>query len=52
VVDRISAAATDPDHLDLGALIKLFDHLDRHKKPPSPIMQLPSVKNYGGIPVF
>jgi hypothetical protein len=30
VVDGVAAATTDPDHLDLGALVKLFDHLDGH----------------------
>ncbi|MBW8844903.1 MAG: hypothetical protein JF607_08035 [Burkholderiales bacterium] len=38
VVDRVAAATTDPDHLDLGALVKLFDHLDGHIKPPTAIV--------------
>jgi hypothetical protein len=30
VVDGVAAAAANTDHLDLGALVKLVDHLDGH----------------------
>jgi hypothetical protein len=30
VLDGVAAAAAHADHLDLGALVEFFDHLDRH----------------------
>ena len=42
VLDRVAAATADADHLDLGALVELFDfnHFDAHLLSPDPL-QLP-----------
>jgi hypothetical protein len=55
VLNRVTAATANANHLDLGALVKLFDHLDRHKNSPSADAPLPNLKKREkprGNPVF
>ncbi|MDN3922259.1 hypothetical protein [Roseateles violae] len=52
VVDRVAAAAANANHLDLGALVKLFNHLDRHMNLLRQLCPSKPLKNTGNSPFF